>query len=88
MTTTSLAPGLYLTPTPAGAYHVVTSPDTGPAEQLIRAVLRTPTPVPVTEGDVVSWTGLRALEDALAQSGHALRALNGSPSPADQEGSS
>ncbi len=32
--------------------------------------------------------GWMALEDALAQSGHALRTPNGSPPPADQEGSS
>lgn len=83
MTTTSLAPGLYLTPTPAGAYHVVTSPDTGPAEQLIRAVLRTPTPAPVTEDDVVSWTGLRALEDALEVVADAQTAgwIEGCPEP-------
>lgn len=61
----TLNPGLYLVPTPAGAFHVVTDPSAGPAEHLIRSVLRSPKPVQVTDEDVAGWTGVRVAGDAI-----------------------
>lgn len=53
----TLAPATFVTPTPAGAYHVVTSALDGPAEHLIRAVLRSGVPVQIQDQDAASWTG-------------------------------
>ncbi len=50
----TLAPGLYIVPTPAGALHAVTSDTDGPAERLLRALLRHPTPV-VTDTVDLCW---------------------------------
>jgi hypothetical protein len=61
----TLASGPFITPTPAGALHVVTTEADGPIEHLIRAVLRSDSPVQLTDDDVTAWTGVRSRAEAI-----------------------
>lgn len=54
----ALAPDLYVTPTPLGALHVVTTDADGPAERLVRHLLRTPKPCTTATLDLAAATGV------------------------------
>lgn len=53
-----LAPGLFITPTGSGALRVVTGTSDGPAETLIRFLLRSPDAITTDTRDLVSRSGL------------------------------
>jgi len=49
--------GLYLQPTPAGAYYAVGSPELTPERHLLLALMSMPVSRRATAGDLVRWTG-------------------------------
>ena len=53
-----LVPGLYLVPTGAGALHAVTTEDDGPAERLLRVLLRSSEALTTDDGELWSELGL------------------------------
>ncbi|MBI4934750.1 MAG: hypothetical protein HY828_12785 [Actinobacteria bacterium] len=57
--------GLYLQPTPAGAYHAVASPEPSPERQLLLATMRHHTSVRATPETFAEWCG-QPVETALA----------------------
>lgn len=62
----TLAPALFLSPTPAGVLHVVTQTDDGAAARLVRAALRAPEPLNTDHVDLCHLTGQADPQAALA----------------------
>lgn len=52
-----LETGLFLRPTPAGAYYAVCGPEPDPARQLLLALMAEPVAPALTVGAVRAWTG-------------------------------
>lgn len=61
----ALAPALHLAPTSLGALHAVTSPAVGPAERLIRSLLRAPKPVLTDDADLCALAEVADVDTAL-----------------------
>lgn len=52
-----LAEGLYILPTPAGAYYSVSGPELEPSRRLLRALIRQPKSHLLTSTNLRTWTG-------------------------------
>ncbi len=61
----TLAPALHLTPTASGALHVVTTDERGPAERMLRTLLRAPEALRTDTVDLADLTGLTATDEAI-----------------------
>lgn len=66
MTPFTLAPELFVSPTPAGVLHVVTQVDDRPAAEVVRATLRSPEPLTTDHLDLEELTGEADPQAALA----------------------
>jgi hypothetical protein len=62
----TLAPALYVSPTPAGVLHVVTQVDESPAAEVVRATLRSLEPLTTDHLDLQALTGEADPQAALA----------------------
>lgn len=58
--------GLYLQPTPAGAYYAVGGPDMNAERQLLLTLMSGPSSRKATVTDLVRWTGQATEQEALA----------------------
>ncbi|MFO1425557.1 MAG: hypothetical protein U1F11_01005 [Steroidobacteraceae bacterium] len=75
--------GLYVAPTPAGAYHAVSAPGGEPSRRLLRALLRRESTPPLNVEGVMAWTGIAEETQALQLLYHVqgLGWLQGFPEP-------
>jgi hypothetical protein len=62
----SLADGMYIHPTPGGAYHAFSTPSRTPAQRLIRGLLQSEVTPALTLDNLQLWSGLDDAEQALA----------------------
>ncbi|MEN8260815.1 MAG: hypothetical protein ABFS02_09560, partial [Pseudomonadota bacterium] len=67
----ALVENLFLHPTPGGAYHAVSSPDSDPSRRLLRGLLQQYMTPPVTLEGIMKWSGLNDQEKALEMLYHA-----------------
>lgn len=67
----ALVDKLYIHPTPAGAYHAVATPSRSPAQQLVRAILKSDTTPALTLEGLRQWSEIDDAEQALALLHHA-----------------
>ncbi len=62
----TLREGLYVHPTPAGAYYAFATPSSQPAQGMIRALLSVPVTPPLTLEGVKQWSAVAGDDQALA----------------------
>jgi len=55
-----LTEGLYVLPTPAGAYYSVSGPEEEPSRQLLRALIREQRSPRLTQDNLQVWTGMKS----------------------------